>query len=230
MPSPWVPLEANPALFAAWCTKLGLDTSQYTFHDVFGLDDELLAMVPQPAEAVLLLYPITSRSEAQREQEDMNPPMPVAHMLWFPQTIGNACGTIGLLHAIANSRAWDAVGADTPLAKLLTRARHVAPEERSRLLEASQELSTAHAAVAEQGQTEAPDAQDDVNLHFVALVRSPTGQLVELDGRRRGPLIRANDVPADGLLPAAAHFIRAHYMAQDPEQVQFSIVALGPSM
>lgn len=40
---------------------LGLKEDEAECYDVYGLDEELLEMVPKPALAVLFLYPITSQ-------------------------------------------------------------------------------------------------------------------------------------------------------------------------
>ena len=62
----WVPLESNPEVLNGFAQSLGLNTQMMTFHDVWGLDEELLAFIPQPVKALLFLYPITPRSEAAR--------------------------------------------------------------------------------------------------------------------------------------------------------------------
>lgn len=66
----WLPLEADPVLMSTYLHKLGADPNElYTFHDVYGVDDEMLGMVPQPVLAVLLLFPISEASEAHKENE-----------------------------------------------------------------------------------------------------------------------------------------------------------------
>lgn len=214
---------------------MGLDTSSFGYHDIYGLDDELLQMVPQPVQAVLLLFPITQQVEQMRIEEDEKVQQRAGAgeggSLWFKQTvrrsrrralpilcrrsltlfwtsihlaehpqIGNACGTIGLLHSIANSTARDAVSPSSPLATLLARAAPLDPLARAKLLSESRELETAHSVTASAGQTAAPAATDDVNLHFVCFVRDNNARLVELDGRRRGVLDRGECPTQDDLL------------------------------
>lgn len=82
-------------------------------------------MVPQPAKAVILLFPISKGLEAKRKEEEAKVAagdhMPVyPTVVWIKQTVSaihhailvrnstsqipNACGTIGLLHALLNVR------------------------------------------------------------------------------------------------------------------------------
>ena len=58
-------------------------------------------MIPQPIVAVIMLYPLTDVQEEYHRKEQVSP-MP--ENVWFiQQRITNACGTIGLLHALLNA-------------------------------------------------------------------------------------------------------------------------------
>jgi hypothetical protein len=43
MPKKWIPLESNPEVITEFASRIGLDTQQWAFHDVFGLDEEVKA-------------------------------------------------------------------------------------------------------------------------------------------------------------------------------------------
>ncbi|GAC76875.1 ubiquitin C-terminal hydrolase UCHL1 [Moesziomyces antarcticus T-34] len=231
----WVPLESNPELFTSWCSSMGLDTSKFAFHDIYGTDPDLLAMVPQPVSAVLLLFPLTEEMAKLRHDENASasPDDPSSGILWFKQTIGNACGTIGLLHALANSDATSSIKPGSPLDTLFQKARATSDaNERADVLVNSKELQTVHEATASQGQSQAPEDLDNVLLHFICFVRSKDGELVELDGSsgRKGPMPRGKKVQTqEDLLPVAVEFVKDHYMALNPNEVNFNLIALGPS-
>lgn len=95
--------------------NLGLSKT-LAFHDVFSIDEpELLAFVPRPAYALLLIFPVSETYEKFRVQEDKDIQEYEGHgpdeeVVWYKQTIGNACGLIGLLHGVSNGEARKKIG------------------------------------------------------------------------------------------------------------------------
>jgi len=58
-------------------------------------------MVPQPVQAVLLLFPISEGYEAKRKEEDKDAEISKegnkeGEFIWWKQTIGNACGEFSM--------------------------------------------------------------------------------------------------------------------------------------
>ena len=76
--------------------------------DVYGLDEELLAFLPSPVVAMILLFPINEKYETfrRKEEDDLKSKgQEISPKVYFmKQTIGNACGTVALLHSILNNR------------------------------------------------------------------------------------------------------------------------------
>ncbi|KAL5098518.1 hypothetical protein RYX36_002845 [Vicia faba] len=74
MPTPsskrWLSLEANPDVMNHFLSGLVLPEGQARCDDVYGLDEELLEMVPKPFLDVLFLYPLTAKSEEERLQQN----------------------------------------------------------------------------------------------------------------------------------------------------------------
>ncbi|KAL6008439.1 hypothetical protein ACLOJK_033949 [Asimina triloba] len=66
----WLPLESNPEIMNQFLWGLGLREDEAEFCDVYGFDDELLAMVPKPVLAVLFLFPLSAESESARILEE----------------------------------------------------------------------------------------------------------------------------------------------------------------
>ncbi|KAI9362434.1 ubiquitin carboxyl-terminal hydrolase isozyme L3 [Zopfochytrium polystomum] len=185
----WLPLESNPDVMNKYIQRLGVSPT-WTFTDVWGLDPDALIFVPRPVAAVLLLFPITPEYESFRAAEEARirtDGQTVSPALYFVrQTIGNACGTIGLLHSLANNRELLGVG-DGPLKRILDRTAGKTPEERAGVLEADVDLAGIHEESSREGQTAAPDADEEVDLHFVAFV-AKDGHVYEMDGRKPFPI------------------------------------------
>lgn len=216
----WLPLESNPDVMNKYVENLGVP-GKWQFTDVFGLDVELLMMVPRPVAAVLLLYPLTDKAKATEigSEEAGN-----KDMYFIKQTIGNACGTIGIIHSVLNNVERLELAGDKHLLKFLAATREMSPEERAQHLEEDSAFGAAHEDSAQEGQTEAPSLEDSVTGHFVAFVHN-NGGLYEMDGRRSGPIRHGNTTP-DTLIEDAALVIK-QFIARDPDEMNFTVVALA---
>ncbi|KAF4790682.1 Ubiquitin carboxyl-terminal hydrolase isozyme L3 [Turdus rufiventris] len=196
-PHRWLPLEANPDVTNQFLKQLGIHPD-WQFVDVYGMEPELLSMVPRPVCAVLLLFPITEKYETFRTEEEERikaKGQDVKSSVYFmKQTINNACGTIGLIHAIANNR---------------------------------DKMNFGRVVLVAYGTTfvmEAPSIDEKVDLHFIALV-NVGGHLYELDGRKPFP-INHGETSDDSFLEDAIEVCKK-FMERDPEELRFNAIALS---
>lgn len=150
------------------------------------------------------------------------------------QTIGNACGTVGLIHATLNNlkslnikpNSW----LDSFMSKVMDEKHEqkLNHEEIGKLLlqktELTQKLSEKHQETAEKGEVEIVEEDLHTNLHFVCFVEKK-GFIYELDGRLDFPIrhVSIADFEND-FLKAAASVIKEK-MNLIPDANQFSIVA-----
>jgi ubiquitin carboxyl-terminal hydrolase L3 len=177
--------------------KLGL-SDDFEFYDVYSLDEpELLAHIPRPALGLLVIIPWTEVWDRERKAEDAqkaayNGVGPQEPVIWFKQTIGNACGSIGFLHCAINSDATDLVIPGSDLADIRDKAVPLPMAERAQMLFDNAAFEAAHTSVASLGQSVAPPGEEGHRLghHFVAFVKAKDGHLWELEGGRVGPLDR----------------------------------------
>jgi len=222
----WVPLESNPDVLNAFATRAGLP-SDWEFVDVFGVDPELIAMVPPTCVAVTLLFqcsPALARfSEAQRLRIERKGQVVRPGLVYLKQYIGNACGTIACIHSLANNAKALGLPEQSPLGRYLAGILGKSPEVAGEMLADAADLHEASQASAAGGQTAAPEATASVDHHFVAFVEHG-GDVYELDGCKAFPI---NHGPSGGrLLDAVAKVVKASFMEQDADNIHFNMMAL----
>lgn len=217
----WLPLEANPDVMNQFLWGLGLPLDEAECCDVYGFDEELLEMVPKPVLAVLFLYPLTAQSEAERIQQEGIEMDPSSKVYFMKQTVGNACGTIGLLHAVGNITSEIKLTEGSYLDKFFKSTANMDPLERARYLENDREMEDAHSVAATGGDTE---ASDNVDTHFICFT-CVNGKLFELDGRKSGPISHGASSPGS-LLQDAARVIQ-DMIQKNPDSHNFNVIAIS---
>ncbi|KAJ7414485.1 Ubiquitin carboxyl-terminal hydrolase isozyme L1 [Willisornis vidua] len=178
----WQPMEINPEVLS----RLGVGPG-WRFVDVLGFEDEALRAVPTPACALLLLFPLTEQHENFRKQQtEKIKDQEISSKVYFlKQTVSNSCGTIGLIHAVANNKDKVKLDEGSALKKFLDETADLSPEERAKHFANNKAIQEVHNSVAQEGQCRVED--NSLNFHFILFV-NVDGHLYELDGRMPFPV------------------------------------------
>ncbi|CAG9761809.1 unnamed protein product [Ceutorhynchus assimilis] len=225
-----LPLESNPDVMNKFIHLLGVP-EKWTIVDVYGLDAETLAWVPRPVLALILLFPYNKKLldyvEGEAEEIKKKGQVVADDLFYMKQYIPNACGSIALIHCIANN-AEKVELKDGPFKKILEDSKNLSPEAKGEMLSnidtnsEAYKLITAHQELAMEGQTEA-NPNDKVNHHFVAFVHKG-GNIYELDGRKEFP-INHGPTTDDTFLEDASNVCKK-FIQRDLEDINFTIMAL----
>ncbi len=160
-------------------SKLGLSES-LAFYDVYSLDEpELLAHIPRPALALLVIVPRTPAWDRVRCAEDEDRPSiypgigETEPVIWFQQTIGNACGSIGLLHCAINGKVAQFIKPGSTFDDIRKAAVPLGMAERAQMLYDNGAFEDAHQSVALMGDSDPETAEEAAKKgqHFVAFVK-----------------------------------------------------------
>ena len=229
----WFPLESNPELLNQYLARLGLNTSQVCLHDVYSTEDWALSMIPRPVYAVIFLYPLSEKlRQRQYPKSTSTDESSSSPLVYIPQRIGNACGTMAILHATLNA-AQPFLLVNSWIDEFRKAVVSLPPLARAELLERDATLATYHDAATRSRHNSTTreqnvDDYDNMETHFVTFV-CHNHRLVELDGRKitGGPVDCGLACDPETLLETACHYIQSSIMALDPSEMRFTILALA---
>lgn len=230
----WLALESNPAPLNKFATRMGLP-GDYAFCDIYGLDAELLQFVPKPVLAVMLLFPSSKKinefKAKQMETLTKSPQKMNKDLFYLHQhdDIGNACGTIAMIHALTNNHvAKNFVLKDSALTKFMEDSKEMDWSERGwALLKAKDIQEGSQQAAKDKG----PDGNQtdvdktEVNAHFITFIRKDN-ELWEMDGRKKFPVSHGK-TSGGSFLGDVAKVVKEKFMEVDPDNVNFNLMALA---
>ncbi|KAI7853579.1 peptidase C12, ubiquitin carboxyl-terminal hydrolase [Circinella umbellata] len=218
----WIRLESNPDVWNKMIHENGVD-QEWNFHDIYGFDEP--SMIPKSTTAIIFLYPVNDISKQFRQEEKeklISQGQDISDSVtYFKQTIGNACGMMALIHALANNKQLLGPGLFHDIA---TKAEKMSIKERAELLETNEKLATVHKSAALSGQTK--PRTDDSDRHYYVCFTKIDGQLYELDGSKAFPISHG---PCEDFARATSKVL-LEYIARDSKSYDFSAMALSKNL
>eukprot|EP00834_Sanchytrium_tribonematis_P008653 NODE_1099_length_2215_cov_0.462193.p2 type:complete len:205 gc:universal NODE_1099_length_2215_cov_0.462193:56-670(+) len=169
----WSPIESDPEILFNYCKAINGADVPFSIHEVVGIESDCLSNLPCRIVAILAVLPINRNEMIPRKYFEET-------CFFLKQTVPNSCGTIALIHILANLFL-----ANGPLQQFVERVYDKSPFEKALAFEKWSFIEEAHRKAAQKGSIMGDQM---TNLHYVAMINL-NGNLVELDGRLDGPIV-----------------------------------------
>ncbi|XP_068630865.1 ubiquitin carboxyl-terminal hydrolase-like [Battus philenor] len=218
-------MESNPDIMNKYLKRLGV-SDKWRMVDVVSLDEDALNWIPRPVLAMMLLFPLSKTYEDLRSQQEEDlakighqAPKDVFHL---KQVLSNICGTIALVHSVANNT--NHIELEEGLLKnYLKDADGLDAAAKGALLENSAPMLEAYKDIVASSSQDDVSSPDAVSNHFVTFVQKD-GTLYELDGRKSFPIDHGATTD-DQFVEDAARILR-DFISREPNNIGFNVMAL----
>jgi ubiquitin carboxyl-terminal hydrolase L3 len=202
-PFKWPPLESDPEIFNNYFHTVGLPDN-VSFGEIYSLDYKEIQEITSHVLGVIVAV---RRNKKRSDDEEYILSTDVPFYMKQNGQLDNACGLIAALHCIGNNSHMFKCLEASILDEYFHSALNKTDEERARLLEKSDGFKQIHMQFSLEGQSGVPQSDDQVNHHFIAYVHL-NGNVVELDGTIKSPVVVKKNTTQDKLLDDAIEDIR----------------------
>lgn len=184
----WAPLENNPTTLARFVEDLGVHGVEV--EEIWSLDPSDIPFFRQDPFAIIYLYRISTAKEEKGKKTQGSIDGLGAKCFFTKQKAENACGTIALIHSLMNNLDKIVVDKGSWFDAFIGNADGdgMEPEKIGCLLRDDETLQKKHKTASVDGEVALKEEDMMTSNHFVSLT-SLEGTLVELDGRRDGPVV-----------------------------------------
>ena len=224
----WQCLESNPESLDDYIDKLGFDTTQFCFNDLFSTEQWAQDSISKPVLGILLVFPCNQSAydfKKQQYEELVKSGYKIEdqELFFLKQVALNSCGTVAIYHILTNLQGeYKKLLKDDSLVNKFKKDNFgKSVEQRSQAFNESKEIKESHVQAAQEGAT--TDIIENTN-HFISFIHF-NGLLYEMDGAKEFPIIHRK-TSRDTFLADACEEIQK-FMVRDPENVNFSLICLS---
>ena len=214
------PLSNDPQSLTEYTQTLGVDASTFEYAEVFSLDPEMLAFLPPNPRSLIFLFPVGERDGYLEQRHQNDPPNAGPEPYFMKQFLGNACGTIAVIHSILNNLDKFKVKEGSWLSNFYNKVKDMTPDERGSYLQNDKSVQQIHEEAATEDTT--PMREEDDGNHFIAFIPF-NGQLWELDGRKPQPICHGT---LTNFLQQVTGIITSEFYTHVPDPMETSMVLL----